>query len=224
MCNDKKIKLDDAYSLKTPADNVALYRNWAETYDTEFARDRGYQYPQQIADIYSRYAGAHDVPVLDVGSGTGLVASTMREHHAIDSQLTIDGVDISPEMLEVSKKKNLYRQLFERDLSQSIELPKNHYGAVVSAGTFTHGHVGPEALAKLLPLCRSSALFIIGINGTAFDQYHFGSHLAALQADRQITPIEFVRVTYYASADDDHGADQGFAAIFRKASLYTPDP
>ena len=63
MCNDKKIKLDDAYSLKTPADNVALYRNWAETYDAEFARDRGYQYPQQIADIYSRYAGAHDVPV-----------------------------------------------------------------------------------------------------------------------------------------------------------------
>jgi hypothetical protein len=38
-----------------------------------------------------------------------------------------------------------------------------------------------------------------------------------LQADRQITPIEFVRVTYYANADDDHGADQGFAAIFRKA-------
>ena len=217
MCNDKKIKLDDAYSLKTPADNVALYRNWAETYDTEFARDRGYQYPQQIADIYSRHSCANDVPVLDVGSGTGLVASTMREHHAIDSQLTIDGVDISPEMLEVSKKKNLYRQLFERDLTQSIELPKDHYGAVVSAGTFTHGHVGPEALKKLLPLCCSTALFVIGINGTAFDRYHFGSHLAALQADGLITPIKFMRVKYYANADDDHGADQGFAVIFRKA-------
>ena len=217
MKDDTKIGLDDAYSLKTPADNVALYRNWAETYDTEFARDRGYQYPQQIADILSLHSNAYDTPVLDVGSGTGLVALTMREHPNIDSQLVIDGVDISPEMLEVSKQKRLYRQLFEADLTQSVDLPKNHYRAVVSAGTFTHGHVGPEALKKLLPLCCSTALFVIGINGTAFDRYHFGSHLAALQADGLITPIKFMRVKYYANADDDHGADQGFAVIFRKA-------
>ena len=33
MNNDNKISLDDAYALKTPEDNVALYRHWAETYD-----------------------------------------------------------------------------------------------------------------------------------------------------------------------------------------------
>ena len=51
MKNNSKISLDDAYALKTPADNVALYRHWAETYDVEFAQNRGYQYPQKIADI-----------------------------------------------------------------------------------------------------------------------------------------------------------------------------
>jgi predicted TPR repeat methyltransferase len=216
MQNDDKISLEDAYALQTPEDNVALYRHWAETYDVEFARDRGYQYPQIIADIYARHSKPADTPVLDVGSGTGLVASALQEHHSVDAQLTIDGVDISPEMLAVSRTKNVYRHLFEADLTQSIDLPEKQYGAVVSAGTFTHGHVGPEALIKLLRLCRAGALFVIGVNGTAFDQYHFGSHFAALQADQHITPIEFIRVQYYATATDGHAADQGYAALFRK--------
>ena len=216
MQNDDKISLEDAYALQTPEDNVALYRHWAETYDVEFARDRGYQYPQIIADIYARHSKPADTPVLDVGSGTGLVASALQAHHSVDTQLTIDGVDISPEMLAVSRTKNVYRHLFEADLTQSIDLPEKQYGAVVSAGTFTHGHVGPEALIKLLRLCRAGALFVIGVNGTAFDQYHFGSHFAALQADQHITPIEFIRVQYYATATDGHAADQGYAALFRK--------
>ena len=216
MQNDDKISLEDAYALQTPEDNVALYRHWAETYDVEFARDRGYQYPQIIADIYARHSKPADTPVLDVGSGTGLVASALQEHHSVETQLTIDGVDISPEMLAVSRTKNVYRHLFEADLTQSIDLPEKQYGAVVSAGTFTHGHVGPEALIKLLRLCRAGALFVIGVNGTAFDQYHFGSHFAALQADQHITPIEFIRVHYYATATDGHAADQGYAALFRK--------
>lgn len=216
MQNDDKISLEDAYALQTPEDNVALYRHWAETYDVEFARDRGYQYPQIIADIYARHSKPADTPVLDVGSGTGLVASALQEHHSVETQLTIDGVDISPEMLAVSRTKNVYRHLFEADLTRSIDLPEKQYGAVVSAGTFTHGHVGPEALIKLLRLCRAGALFVIGVNGTAFDQYHFGSHFAALQADQHITPIEFIRVQYYATATDGHAADQGYAALFRK--------
>ena len=119
-------------------------------------------------------------------------------------------------MLAISRTKQVYRHLFEADLTQSIDLPENQYGAVVSAGTFTHGHVGPEALLKLLRLCRAGALFVIGVNGTAFDQYHFGSHFAALQADQHITPIEFIRVQYYATASDTYSADQGYAVVFRK--------
>ena len=216
MQNDDKISLDDAYALKTPEDNVALYRHWAETYDAEFARHRGYQYPHKIADIYAHHSKPDDNPILDVGSGTGLVASALQEHQAINAQLTIDGVDISPEMLAISRTKNVYRHLFEADLTQPVDLPEKQYGAVVSAGTFTHGHVGPEALLTLLRLSRTGALFVIGVNGTAFDQYHFGSHFAALQADEHITPIEFIRVQYYATASDIHGADQGYAALFRK--------
>ncbi|MFK7732456.1 MAG: class I SAM-dependent methyltransferase [Pseudomonadales bacterium] len=216
MSEDKNLGLEDAYAVKTPDDNLALYRDWASTYDSEFAATRGYQYPQLIADVYSRKASKEDTPVLDVGAGTGLAAVALLEHSDIDSELIIDGIDISPEMLEVSKEKDIYQRLFEADLTKRVDLPDDYYGAVISVGTFTHGHVGPDALYELLRMSKPGALFVIGVNGTAFDKYHFGSGFASLQADGYITPLQFIRVQYYANAEDDHADDQGYAAVFRK--------
>ena len=39
---EKKIKLDDAYSLKTPKDSIKLYKKWAQTYDEDFAWQNDY--------------------------------------------------------------------------------------------------------------------------------------------------------------------------------------
>ncbi len=217
MSNDKNLGLEDAYAVQTPDDNLALYRDWADTYDSEFAAPRGYQYPQLIAEIFTSKASTKDTPVLDVGAGTGLVAAALLEDPNVDPDLIIDGIDISPEMLEVSKQKNIYHRLFEADLTKPIDLEDEYYGGVISVGTFTHGHVGPDALYELLRIAKTGALFVIGVNGTAFDKYHFGTGFASLQADGYMTPLEFKRVQYYANATDDHADDQGYTAIFRKA-------
>ncbi|MEM8498143.1 MAG: class I SAM-dependent methyltransferase [Pseudomonadota bacterium] len=217
MSNDKNLGLEDAYAVKTPDDNLVLYRDWANTYDSEFAAPRGYQYPQLIAELFTRNASSEDTPVLDVGAGTGLVAAALLEDPNVDPELTVDGIDISPEMLAVSKDKDIYHRLFEADLTKPIDLADDYYGGVISVGTFTHGHVGPDALYELLRIAKPGALFVIGVNGTAFDKYHFGSGFASLQADGYITPLQFERVQYYANADDDHADDQGYTAVFRKA-------
>ena len=216
MRTKKTLGLDDAYAVKTPDDNRELYRAWADTYDTEFAAARGYQYPQRVAEVVANRASSSDTPILDVGSGTGLVAEALFRRPLFGADVVVDGVDISPEMLGVSRRKSIYRQLYEADLTQALDLPDAHYGAIVSAGTFTHGHVGPGALPELLRICGSGGLFVLGINGTAFDQYQFGSAFAGLQADGKITPVEFERAEYYQRATDEHGDDLGYIAIFRK--------
>ena len=217
MTDKKSLGLDDAYAVKTPDDNRELYRAWAATYDSDFAAARGYQYPLRIADIFVRHANPSDTPVLDVGAGTGLVADALHRNPDLAPAVVVDGIDISPEMLAVSRSKNVYRQLHEADLTGPLDLPDAHYGAVVSAGTFTHGHVGPVALAELLRVCRPGGLFVLGVNGEAFDQYHFGSAFAALQADKRITAIEFNPVKYFDRAVDGHDDDSGYAVIYRKA-------
>ena len=220
MSDNASIGLKDAYSVKTPDDNVRLYRDWANTYDSEFAGPRGYVYPLRLAELFAHNLNDDDVPVLDVGAGTGLVAEALRELACWSNIGTqVDAIDISPEMLEVSNGKKLYRRLLQADLTQSLQLPDDHYGALVSAGTFTHGHVGPDALLELLRIARPGALFCLGINGEAFDRYGFGSAFAALSSDGRIDELRFRRVSYYENAEDEHGADQGFTAIFRKTGV-----
>jgi ubiquinone/menaquinone biosynthesis C-methylase UbiE len=73
----------------------------------------------------------------------------------------IDAIDISPEMLNIARLKNCYSKIIEADLTKRLLINDNHYGAIVSAGTFTHGHVGPDVLDELLRVTRSGALFFL---------------------------------------------------------------
>jgi hypothetical protein len=63
-----KAILENAYKLSTPDDNKAYYKEFAETYDGDFAEAMGWHYPQAIAGIYAAKAGSNDVPVADIAT------------------------------------------------------------------------------------------------------------------------------------------------------------
>jgi len=64
----------------------------------------GWNYPAAIATAYRSAASDQDLPIADIGCGTGLVASALKT-----SPDLIDGIDISPKILRLSKEKQLYR-------------------------------------------------------------------------------------------------------------------
>lgn len=67
--------LEKAYALQTPDDNRKLYADWADSYDSGFAREMDYRLPRMVALILAEiYQGAG--PVLDLGAGTGLMRIT----------------------------------------------------------------------------------------------------------------------------------------------------
>ncbi len=203
--------LDGAYSLETPEQSVALYRDWAHDYDETFAASHGYVVPQRIAQIF-RQEGGHG-PVLDIGAGTGLVAEALR---AGDGDIEVDGIDISREMLDVAGRKGLYQNRIVADLTKPLDIADASYAALVSAGTFTHGHVGPGCLGELMRIASANAVFVLAINEGVFDKAEFGSAFAGLVADGSITPVSFRRIRYYDGAEHDHSGDQGLVAVFRR--------
>ena len=71
-------------------------------------------------------------------------------------------------MLNQAKIKKCYSSLIEADITKKIPLKDNSIGAAVSAGTFTHGHVGPEAIDELLRIVRPGGLFVLSINSKFF--------------------------------------------------------
>ena len=113
--SDKK-GLKDAYSLKTPQDSINLYRDWASTYDIDFAKENGYQSPFLIAKYFEKYSYIEDTPILDVGAGTGLIGECMK----LSSEQKIDAIDISPGGVETVSIIDLSDQI-QMSTESSIE-------------------------------------------------------------------------------------------------------
>ena len=203
--------LNDAYSVKTPEDNIKLYKVWASSYDDDFAKKNDYRSPVLISNYYDKYSNENDVPVLDVGAGTGLIAEVMNKKNTID----IDAIDISPEMLESAKSKNCYNKLLRADLTKNLDIDNNYYGAIVSAGTFTHGHIGPNALDELLRVTKPSGLFVITIHSKVYVNQNFEQKFQDI--NEQITDLTFHEEKAYGNnPDKDHGNDTVFITVFRK--------
>ncbi|WP_306047317.1 class I SAM-dependent methyltransferase [Nioella sp. MMSF_3534] len=203
-----KPDLDSAYALGGKDETREFYKEWADSYDQTFAEDRGYRSPGEVARRF-RAAAKGNEPVLDVGAGTGLIGEEM-------TGLTIDALDLSPEMLAVAGRKGVYRALITADLTGPLDIPDASYGGVVSSGTFTHGHVGPVCLPELMRIARPGALFVCTVIPEIYDSAGFGSALAQLVANGQITPIRFHDFAIYDKADDAHGDAHGLIMEFHR--------
>ncbi len=147
--------LEAAYALETPEDNRKLYAEWADTYESEFVTGTQYVYHRGVAEIFAAGFGDKGASVLDIGCGTGIVGDALRSLGVG----VIDGIDISPEMLSAARTKvdgngAVYRDLIEADLTGTIGIADDLYDGVVSAGAFTHGHLGPGALAEILRVAK----------------------------------------------------------------------
>lgn len=208
--DDGKSLLEGAYGLSGPDDNLAYYREFAGRYDEDFADSLGYRFPAAVAAVYREMARPEDRPVADIGSGTGLVGAELG--------VLCDGFDISPEMLDLARARGVYRALYRVDLTGDLSVLPQDYGAVVSAGTFTHGHLGPSVLSALLTIARVGGLFVIGVNAAHYHALGFDAVLRGHQDAGQIGPVTATEVPIYDKAGHDHSADRALVLGWRKTA------
>ena len=176
--NTAELLLARAYALRgdDPDTTLALYADWAETYDRTMLDGLAYRSPQQIAALAALTEKRRDVRVLDVGCGTGLLANSLRAH----GFNRVDGLDYSAPMLSVAQREGRIDKAFLRDLNERLGMGAECYDILVSTGTFTHGHVGAECLPELLALLVPGGRLICTVHRDVWDEGGFGTGLQAL--------------------------------------------
>ena len=208
MAKDPNLK--DVYAISSQDGLNALYREWAHSYDTGFSEAQGYQLPRAVAQAFLGAGGTG--PVLDVGGGTGLVA----EHLTSLGVTTIDALDLSDDMLGVARMKGIYRDLIRADIKQKLPSTTPSYRGIVSAGTFTLGHVGPEGIGNLLGVADTGAVIVISVNAAHFESAGFAAELDTQKSEIVSLKMQDVRI-FDDRADDAHRNDIARLLIFGKA-------
>jgi len=207
-----------AYSLDGPDASRTLYARWAGTYESGFIAESKYVYHEHVAKVFAERASdrvAAIDPIVDVGCGTGLAGLALRRHGFV----AVDGIDISPEMLEQAASKRhdgdaAYRNLIEADLTQPLTIATGTYAGAVSTGTFTHGHVGPAALDEVVRILRAGAIAAIGINAAHFSAFDFGPTLEQLVDQGRIDHLRVIQVPIYADVEPRDPDHTGLVAAF----------
>lgn len=139
-------------SLKEYVSKKEVYDNWAESYE-DYVNSINYLGPvnlvKELNDFISDLS-IRKLKILDFGCGTGLVGLQLNKILSGRYFFDIDGIDISQKMIEKSREKNVYRQIWNLNLNNEVLPQQYQYDIIVSSGVFLEGHVGFGMIDKLL--------------------------------------------------------------------------
>jgi SAM-dependent methyltransferase len=163
------------FEAPTPEVLARRYDELASQYDAELATDSS---PRRAADVLRRYS-AYDDRILDVGCGTGKVGEILSDV----GYSTLEGLDISPGMLDEARKKHCYVSLHEQDLSKPLAFPDGTFDAVVSVGVFVRSHAPSSCFDELLRITRPGGYIVFTLRPEFYAVSDFKDKLEALTTD-----------------------------------------
>ena len=171
-------KIPKLWTPRSVADTRQIYADWADTYEDDLTA-LAYATPDRIAQALLTQDPDLTQPVLDFGCGTGLSGMALHRH----GFTTIDGTDISPEMLAHAAAKAIDGQPLYRDLKLGIagdvSVNSGDYGIIVATGVISLGAAPPVMLGVLMNVLGSGGLLAFSYNDpTLADE----SYMTALQS------------------------------------------
>jgi predicted TPR repeat methyltransferase len=111
-----------------------LFDQFSADYDARMIGQLAYAAPQILLDLADMVMpGRENLLVLDIGCGTGLAGAMFRPQAA-----RLDGVDLSPAMIEKARWRNIYDDLKVADLETALSAPGIQYDLIVAADTLVY--------------------------------------------------------------------------------------
>ncbi len=188
---DRSKRLQNTYStdIATNAESsqeiVEIYDNWAEDYERRIL-SYGYSTPAVAAGFLGRYVEPEDGTVLDAGAGTGMMGEILIPLGYKD----LVGIDISPNMLELARKKGVYKDLRQMELGGKLDLPTDAFSAVVSTGVFAAGHAPPESFEELIRTTKAGGHVIFSVRTDVYVDGGFKAKQEALEKEERWQLVE----------------------------------
>ena len=198
MKKDTNNKLD-IYKLKTSEELLKYYQDWTDNdkYNKDMV-DWNYIAPQETVFILKKYAFNKNYKILDAGCGTGLVGIELKKY----GYSNIEGVDFSQSMLDLVPQ-DVYKKIEKVDLNKHLKFKNNTYDVIMCVGTFTYGHVKPQALDELIRITKNKGFICFTINEGIYEEYGFDNKIKELSNNKSWDVKEFFKSDYITTKNVD---------------------
>ena len=193
----KSDKLKEVYKDRTVEDQRKIYRDWAETYDAQTTGEFGWMGFGPAAQAFAERVTDKHARVLDAGCGTGLSGKALAEL----GYTSIHGRDLSPEMLRVAERLDIYQTLGEVDLTQPLNEDK--FDAVLSVGVFGFGPPDPKHIRHLVSSVKPGGLVILTVNGKGWVDRRWDIELPRVVTEHQLNLVEQLDIPYLEKEEID---------------------
>lgn len=160
-----------ALRAMSPAYVRNLFDQYAGRFDRELVGTLGYNAPALLRAALDLVAGGDRryARVLDLGCGTGLLGEVIRDRA---DELT--GVDLSPNMIEAAKRKNIYDRLVVGDLIECLAAETAPFDLILAADVFVY-------FSDLNPIFKAAAERLSALGLIAFTVETHGGEGAILR-------------------------------------------
>ena len=203
-------RVGDVYGAKGNLEALSrAYDAWAEDYDVDLGKV-GYLHPAVLSATVARHIPSLEAEILDVGCGTGQIGTVL---HAVGYR-NVRGCDLSYGMLRVAKSKKVYRELSREVLGEPLGYEEGSFDAVISAGTFTHGHAPASAFDEIARILKPGGLFLTTIADDIYIEEGFERAFVRLEEAGLWSRIEPTRMfaPTPASSQQKHVTTRVFGA------------
>jgi len=165
-------RLRRVYDLQTQEETDAYYTDWASTYDEELERN-GYRTPGRCVEALARFVPL-DQPVLDVGCGTGLSGVALAAGGFSD----VSGQDVNDAMLDVARRRGVYREVRLADLDDPFPFEPGTFAACTAIGVIGFGAAPATLLREVLDSMAPGGHLVFSFNDLAVNDPGYGGALA----------------------------------------------
>jgi predicted TPR repeat methyltransferase len=111
-----------------------LYRRFSSFFESNLCDQLGYEGPERIQGTISSVLGDRDhLTVLDLGCGSGLAGARLKPRAA-----RMVGIDLSPEMLDLARARNIYDRLDFAEITDWLERSPDHFDLIVACDSFIY--------------------------------------------------------------------------------------
>jgi predicted TPR repeat methyltransferase len=195
----------------------AIFDRYSDRYDQHLVGTLKYRTPDLLFDATVRLVRSRDLDILDLGCGTGLLGTRFRPFAR-----TLIGVDISENMLEVARQRQIYDGLVCSELTEFMQTQIQEFDLAVAADVFVYIGDLSRVFQQVHGLLRKGGAFGFSVEADEAQDFvlrptlryvHSAAYLRRLSEDHG-----FVLETMESRVIRQEGGDDvvGYLAVLRR--------